>query len=238
MNTHPGLETAGAYLNVQMGHTGSPWANKPEGPFITISRESGAGGSSFARALAQRLNADAPEAERWTVFTGNLIDEMLQANHLSPRLARFLPEDRVSEIAASVGELVGLHPNLWELVEKTNELMRRLARSGRVILVGRGANFATASVQRGMHVRLVAPAQHRARHIAQLRELPEAVAREYNTKRDSARDRYVRTHFNASVSDPVGYNLVLNTAQVRLSEGADLVAHSVRTRTLSFAQAT
>ena len=237
MNTHPGLETAGAYLHVQMGSTGTPWAEKPEGPFITISRESGAGGSSLARALALLLNAHAPTTQVWTVYTGNLIEKMLQNHHLSPHLARFLPEDKISEIASSVGELVGLHPNLWELVQKTNELIRRLARNGHAILVGRGANFVTATLGHGVHVRLVGPAEHRASHMSHLQQLDVAAARAFNVKRDLARERYVRTNFNAAINDPTSYDLVINTGRVHLTEAVELVAALVNARTPAAASA-
>jgi cytidylate kinase len=165
------------------------------------------------------------------VYTGNLIEDMLHNHHLSPHLAQFLPEDRVSEISSSVGELVGLHPNLWELVQKTNELMCRLARSGHAILVGRGANFATAGIDRGVHVRLVAAASHRARHMARLQQLDETSALAYNAKRDLARERYVRTNFNAAIKEPTAYDLVIDTGRVHLTEAAELIAALVHART-------
>lgn len=230
MKTHPGLETAGAYLHTQMGKTGTPWANRPEGPFVTISREAGAGGSSLAQALALRLNTHLPDAPPWTVYTGNLIEEMLQSQQLSPRLARFLPEDKIPEISAAVGELVGLHPNLWDLVQKTNELMRRLARSGFAIFVGRGANFATANIAHGVHLRLIGPVALRAKNIARLKNLSEVEATDFNAKRDQARERYVRTHFNADIADPSAYDLVIDAARVHLSEATELAATLVFAR--------
>jgi len=230
MKTHPGLETAGAYLHAHAGNTATPWAGKSEGPFITISRESGSGGSSLARALALRLNAHLPEGPQWTVYTGNLIEEMLQSHQLSPRLARFLPEDKIPEISAAIGELVGLHPNLWDLVQKTNELMRRLARGGFAILVGRGANFATSEIAHGVHVRLVGPVSHRAKHIAHLHQMDEADAASHNAKRDLARERYVRTNFNANISDPNAYDLVINTARAHLSEATEIATTLVFAR--------
>jgi cytidylate kinase len=164
------------------------------------------------------------------VYTGNLIEEMLQNHHLSPHLARFLPEDRVSEIAASVGELVGLHPNLWDLVQKTNELIRRLARSGNAIIVGRGANFATQGIEHGVHLRLVGSTEHRAKHIARLQQLDETEAWAFNARRDLARERYVRTHFNANIKDPAAYDLVLDTSRVQLTEATEIVTTLVNAR--------
>src|SRR5689334_11081990 len=149
---NPGsVEHARAYLGAEFAHSSrepSNVAGTSEGPFVTISREAGSGGSSLALALAERLNgARTGDETLWSVFDQELIEQVLSDAHLSTRLARYIPEDRISEINASVGEIVGLHPNLWGLVQRTNELMRVLARRGHVILVGRGSNLATAGIR-------------------------------------------------------------------------------------------
>jgi cytidylate kinase len=230
MNNRSGYDTAGAFLNAHIGNTGAPWASTGDGPFVTISRESGSSGNSFAEALAQRLNTISPGEQPWTVYTGNLIEQLLQSQQLSPRLARYLPEDKVSEISASIGELVGLHPNIWELVQKTSELIRSLARAGRAIFVGRGANFATASVDGGVHLRLVAPTSLRAREIAKREHLDEPAAVTFNAKCDQARARYVRTYFNADINDATAYHLVINLSKVSLPETLDMVSTLVTAR--------
>ena len=51
----------------------------------------------------------------------DLIKQALTKHNLPERLAAYLPEDRISEIKATVGELVGLHPSLWELEHKISE---------------------------------------------------------------------------------------------------------------------
>ncbi len=231
MNTHPSIEKAQAYLNVQLGDSRSSWPRRTEGPFVTISRESGAGGSTLARLLVTRLNHDCPAEKPWTVYAGNLIESMLESNKLDPSLARFLPEDSVSTVNTSVGELVGLHPSLWQLTEKTNELMRALARAGRVILVGRGSNFATAGVPNGVHVRLVAPSRYRARYMADQQEVGETAAVNFNLRQDAARQRYVRATFNEDVTDSTAYDLTLNTGRMSLEHACELVGATVHTRT-------
>lgn len=207
-----------------------PWPQKTAQPFVTISRESGSGGTSLARALVRHLNVKTAENVFWNVFDGNLISTMLKSNHLSSRIARFLPEDKVPEINASVGELVGLHPSLWELTEKTKETMRRLAQTGNAILVGRGSNFATADIPHGVHVRLIASAEHRARYLSHLYQMPFNEALAYNAKRDAARRRYVKSTFNADVSDPAAYDLVINTERITLNEAVEQVAALVCSR--------
>lgn len=224
MNTSLPFERTGSYFSAELRDSRSPWVTRPQNRFITISRESGAGGSSLALLLARKLNSEAPEGVTWKIFGGNVITQMLQANHLPDHLARFLPEDRVPEINATIGELVGLHPSLWELMQKTNETIRQLATGGNVILVGRGANFATAGLAGGVHVRLVAPAAYRARYFAQAHSTSEADALGHIAKADAARRRYVSANFSANVENPSAYDLLINTAQVPLAEAAGLVA--------------
>lgn len=227
MNVLPVFEKAEAYLSVHLSHSGPGGVIKTPGPFVTISRESGAGGSAVARALADHLRTD-DDSSPWTIYSANLIDVALRNAGLPTQLSRFLPEDRISEIDATIGEIVGLHPSLWTLIDKTNELIRQLARDGHVIFVGRGANFATAGIPGGVHVRLVAPIAVRAERTARWLDVPYETAIHYNARRDVARTRYVRANFNANVSDPSEYDLIINTATVRTTAAAAIVAGFAR----------
>lgn len=228
MDNAPIFLNACSYLNAEWRGSRAPWATAPTGPFVTISREAGSGGSSLARFLARKFNAEAPDGVAWQVFEDNLTPRMLKTNHLPTSIARFLPEGRVSEVQASIGEFVGLHPNLWELVQKTNETMRELARRGNVILVGRGANFATEGIPFGVHVRLIAPKKARAAYLTQRYGITESEALVYNGRCDSARHGYVKAYFNADDRDPSAYTLVINTSRVTLPEAARMICSHTR----------
>lgn len=230
MNVLPVFEKAEAYLNVHLSHTGPRGVIKAPGPFVTISRESGAGGSAVARALVDLLQQQEP-SHPWAIYSANLIDEMLRSSGLPAAIARFLPEDRVSEIDATIGEILGLHPNLWTLIDKTNELIRRLARDGHAIVLGRGAVFATAGIANGVHVRLVAPTAVRAERIAHWLGLSPDAATLLNARRDAARARYVHSTFDADVTDPNEYDLVINTATIPATTAAEVIAGFVRAHT-------
>ncbi len=230
METHPSIEKAKSYLDIQLGR---PLAERHTaiGPFITLSRESGTGGSVLADEIARRLNrllhVDQPA---WTIFNRDLVARMLEDNHLSTSFARFLPEDKISEIESSVGEIVGLHPSIWTMVHQTNSLMRRLATMGHAIVVGRGANFATAGSARGLHLRLVGSSDLRARRTSQLRGLSYEQALAFNRKTDHARRDYVRSFFEADIDDPAGYDLVVNMDHFTTESAANLVVAALRSR--------
>jgi cytidylate kinase len=228
MTIPPFLDKADGYINAESRASRTPWINRIPHPFITISRECCSGGSNLAMLLAKKLGVEGPNS--WRIFGGNVINQMLQAHHLPEQLARYLPEDTIPEVNATIGEIVGLHPSLWELVQKAKATMQQLASRGNVILVGRGANFATTGIGDGIHVRLVAPVHYRAKYYANRFGIPENEAMTHNAKCDAARRRYVRAHFSADIADPAAYDLVINTAHVSLAEAAELVAAHVHAR--------
>lgn len=230
MHLQPSLGHAEAYLNVHLSRSGRGPFSRSSGPFVTVSRESGASGSTFARALAARLDHELPADSPWTVFDRNLVETMLQSEHLSPRIARFLPEDKVSEIDASIGELLGLHPSIWNLIQRTNELMRQLARAGNAILVGRGANCATDQLEGGLHVRLVASPAYRAECTAAERGITPEAAAVYNSHVDTARRNFVRSVFATEVDRASGYDLVINVGTIEPGQAVEFAARALHRR--------
>jgi Cytidylate kinase len=233
MHLQPSLGHAEAYINIHLSRTGPGHHGKAMGPFVTVSRESGAGGSTFARALASRLDEALPGEVAWTVFDRNLVEEMLRSEHLSPRLARFLPEDRISEIDASIGELLGLHPSLWALIQRTNDMMRELARRGHAIMVGRGANLATEGIPGGLHVRLVAPPLQRAQHMARQLGISLEEAAERNRRIDAARRAFVRSVFESEITRASGYDLTINRGTVSLEVVVELAVTALKERAIA-----
>jgi len=225
MITPSSLEKAETYLRLHLIDTGRRWTSKPTGPYVTVSREAGTNGSAFAAALAHELEGTSGECGApWTVFDGELVEEMLRSARLSPGLARFLPEDRVSEFNSNLGEVLGLHPNLWELNQRAIALVRQLACAGHSILVGRGANFATSGIPHGLHLRLVGSVTFRAHHAAARFGLSRAQAMEQNREKDLARRRFVRSMFNTDVTEPAAYDILLNVESIPQAEAVRLVA--------------
>jgi hypothetical protein len=78
------------------------------------------------------------------VFDRNLVDKVLEDHDLPAQLARFMPEDRASELSNIMDGLFGLHPHSETLVRKTAETILHLAELGNVVVIGRGSNIVTA----------------------------------------------------------------------------------------------
>ena len=206
----------------------APLGTAPHHPFVTISRQAGAGADTVARLLAEKLNAALPKDERpWVVFDKNLIAKVLEDADLPQEIAKHVREDKDTTLQAIVGELLGLHPSMWTIFHHTSDTILKLARLGRCIIVGRGGNIVTAKLQGGIHVRLVAPENVRLAHLAKHFGLDEKSAAKYLREQDEGRRRYVKTNFERDIEDPLLYDAVLNTGLLGFEKTADLLAGMV-----------
>src|SRR5690348_9339267 len=103
MKTHPGVEHCHAFINCHMESArGLPARTRRA---VTISRQAGSGAHLIATQLAEYLQARAAkESPPWTVFDRNLVEKVLEDHSLPKRLAQFMPEDRISEMADTLDE--------------------------------------------------------------------------------------------------------------------------------------
>jgi len=228
MTHHSNLEKGLSILEARLGNSRHPYPDDYFNecrPFITISRETSAGATTLGHLLLPLLERRLGEPGReWILLDKDLLNRVLATQHLPQRLAAFLPEDKISEIKAVIGELVGLHPPLWQLEQQVAEAIRQFAEIGRAIFVGRGAQLVTRSLPGGFHVRLVASLQARVERTAALLKCDRATAEAHVLRNDSARDRYVKMHFAEDIGDPHLYDIVINTDQIPTAAAAPLVA--------------
>jgi cytidylate kinase len=234
MNLAYGLERCRTFINTQIQPAGKGLTSAKDGELrraVTISRQTGSGAHVVAEKLAACLQAHTPsDARPWTVFDRNLVEKVLEDHNLPQRLARFMPEDRVSEIADTMDELFGLHPSSWTLVRQTTETILHLAELGNVILIGRGATVITGKVDCVFHVRLVGSLEKRVAHIQELHGLNKQAALELVRREDRGRRRYLKAHFKTDLDDPLFYHLVINTDLVSYENAAQLIADAMLRR--------
>jgi cytidylate kinase len=233
MNAEPKLEKCLTFIHCQLrpgGAKAAAPATAKQWRAVTISRQTGSGGHTVAEKLAECLQQarGMEDARPWAVFDRNLVEKVLADHHLPARMATFMPEDRVSEIGDVLEDLCGLHPPSWTLVEKTAETIRSLAELGNVILIGRGANLVTSTLDYVFHVRLIGSLEKRAEYLQQTRPGGMKAALEFIRQEDRGRRRYVAKYFGRDVDDPLLYHLVINTDLVSHQEAARLIAAAMQ----------
>jgi len=234
MTPHTYLEHGLSVLHARLRtprHPGQLGAPADLHPFITLSRETGAGATTLGQELVSLLDRDsAGDGTRWALLDRDLLDQALKHHSLPATLAEYLPEDRISEIRATIGELVGLHPSLWQLEQKGAESVLQLAHVGHVILAGRAAHLITRALPGGLHVRLVASRDTRIARTAQARHCDRTDAARLIEAQDEARRRFVRANFDADLDDPHAYDLVINTDRLSARAAAEIVVAALHQR--------
>jgi cytidylate kinase len=198
-------------------------------PFITLSREVCAGATTLGHALVPKLNAELGEpGQDWVLLDKDLLSYALARHELPAQLARYLPEDRISEIDNAIGEIVGLHPSIWELEQQVAQTIVQLAQEGRFIFVGRAAHLLTRSLPGGLHVRLVAAKETRIRRLVAQEGCEPGQAAAQVERTDQARRKFVKSHFGREIDDPHTYDLIINTDRTSPATVVALVLEGLR----------
>jgi cytidylate kinase len=200
---------------------------------ITISREYGAGGSEIARRVAAALG--------WSVVDNELVEEVAERAGLTPaevaereeRAPTFV--ERLSRtLAAAMPEFVappgGTVPELDEarLVRITESVVAELAEKGKVVLVGRAAPVVLGRREGALHVRLVAPRPDRVRAISERLGIDPDEAGRIVDESDAMRASYHREYYEREWTDPLNYDMTLNTGALGLQGAADVVVARAR----------
>lgn len=233
LRAQPVVESCFRFINSEARHSPQPPpspspSHNGSGPLaITISRQSGCGAHCVAEHLADFLTRQSPSgSQRWTVFDRNLVERVLEEHNLPPRLARFMPEDRVPDLVDALDELLGAHPSVWSLVQQTAETILHLANLGNVILIGRGAHVITGGLSHVFHVRLVSSLAKRVEYTQALRKMSKDQALTVIRQEDRGRQRYLKTYFGKDIDDPLSYHMVMNTEFISYDRVAHLIGEA------------
>lgn len=182
---------------------------------VTVSRQLGSMGTQIAREVARRLGC--------RMVWREVINE-------AARLAG-APEAALAMID-DLGLLdVDLRPEASQAYEEAvREVMEDLVAGGDVVIVGRAGQVILADRPDVLHVRVIAPMPLRVERIASMHQVPTAAARARVEQSDRTRRDHLRRYHGVDWNDPQLYDLVLNTEQLTVEGGADLVCQALARR--------
>ena len=190
------------------------------GPYLTVSREKGAGGNAVAKLVGRRLG--------WQVFDNEIVDEIAEKAHIRRQLIESLDERDQATIQDMIGQLlnpeeIGTSGYLVYL----KQVVLTLGHQGNVVIVGHAARFILPA-QFGLSVRMVAPIEVRTRRIADKARLSLKAARVEVERTDRERVKSVRRHFGHDVTDPLNHDLIINTAALSVEAAAEVVVTALQ----------
>ncbi len=189
-------------------------------PVITVSMEPGSGGSLVAHEVADRLGFD--------YFHRGIIQGIAKSAKIRAAVIETLEKERLSGIEDFISSLYKdqyLYPGIY--MEHLLKVVNTIADHGRAVIVGRGANFILPPEKR-FSIRVVAPLEIRIQNVARAYKVTAEKAKKRVIGRESRRSAFIRKSYNADISDPNNYDLIINTGRMRIATAVEAVIAAVK----------
>lgn len=191
-------------------------------PMITISREYGAYGGEMGKIVARALDIDFHAQE--------LVHQIAKHAHVREQVVQALDERAQGNLRLWIDDLITIRKfEANDYLNALTETVGAIARHSRGVIVGRGAHL-ILDPSRTLRVRVFAPADRRAQYVAQREGMSLGEATLKVARVDEERREFFEKHFGANVSDPLGFDLTINTSSFSLEAGAQVVAEAYRQR--------
>ncbi len=184
-------------------------------PVITIARLFGAGGDSVGKMLAahevaHRLELPKEEVEAADEHPGSFLSRLLIA------LGAANPEPAIAS-EGSAWTPPYADPQLdprRAILENTQDVIREAARSGNVIILGRGGAYILSDLPGALHVFLRASESERIIAVMDRENLGPDEARHRVKQTDENRRAYIRQVYGHSWDLPGHYDITLDTGRL------------------------
>jgi cytidylate kinase len=197
-------------------------AHVPEGPWITVSSPAGSGGLELAHAVAEALG--------WQVFDRQILTSISEDTRIQEDVLAHLDQKAMGPVNEYLARL--LDPRIPGRARFHREMIRviwGLAQQGNAVILGRGANW-FLDARFGLRVRAVAPIELRAERIAVRDGIDPDAARDKAITRDAQQADFIRQGYGQDISDPLGYDLILNLTHMDQETAVELTLAALRRR--------
>ncbi|HSC86244.1 MAG TPA: cytidylate kinase-like family protein, partial [Polyangiaceae bacterium] len=191
-------------------------------PMITISRQFGAQGGEIGRVLAEELGIG--------FYSQELVHEVAKRTDVRQQVVHALDERVQKGFGAFIDNMMVLrHFTQDDYVRHLSETIVALGRHRPGVIVGRGGHL-ILDANKTLRVRAYAPLEHRVKVEAERNKLTDLEAREKVQRVDQERKVFYEKHFGEGALSIHHFDLLLNTAQMSVSECATTIAHLYRRR--------
>ena len=213
-------------------------------PVITIGRQFGAGGATVGRMLADRLKAD--------FLDSRIIDEVARRLQLPKEEVEAEDEQPGSLLArllvalgsASTEPLIPAETTAWTppnadptfdtrkaVLQITQHVIQEAARSGNVVIVGRGGAYLLRYLPGALHVFLRAPDAVRVKAVKDrlhINSYEEAKRRLKQTEENWT--AYIRQVYGHDRTHPAHYDMVLDTGRLGYEATVEAILAALESR--------
>jgi cytidylate kinase len=204
----------------ELAHKKDQKKKAPRLPVITIAMQPGSGGSLIAGKVAERLEFD------W--YHRDVVEQIARSAKIRSTVVNTLEKKRrtgVEDFISSLIEDQYLHPDSY--LNHLLLVINTIAKHGHAVIVGRGANFILPA-EDILSVRVIAPLEARVKNVAVAYRVSTKEAKKRVMRRQSKRKAFVRQTFHADISDPLHYDLVINTGKISIEAAVEAIIGAVQ----------
>lgn len=185
---------------------------------ITISREMGSGGIPIVHQVAEELGyslVDGDAIKNMATEYGLTHEILLQIDEKPPAFIEQL--DRQIELGMNRIQLIVLEKAL----------------KGNVVIYGRGGQDLLPGIGNVFRVRVIAPFEDRVERWAEREWIDPDLARSLVRKSDQQRAGFIKYYFDRNWTNPIEYDMVINTARLANETAVKLIVEGIKDRNLT-----
>ncbi|MBI4460699.1 MAG: cytidylate kinase-like family protein [Acidobacteria bacterium] len=198
-------------------------AKEPLGPFptVAISRERGSGGGLVGKLVADRLG--------FVLFDSEIVDHVAKAAAVDRMIVAHMDERSQRSVREWTDRVVeGKRFSAQGYMAHLTKTILAAGEKGNAVIIGRGAHL-LLPVDRCFRVRVIAPLEVRIERLCAA-SLKRSEAESIIAETDRQRSQFIQENFRESDSDPLLYDLVINTGEIAVETAAELVIRAVETK--------
>jgi cytidylate kinase len=206
-------------------------------PVITIRGQFGCWANEIGELIAKKLKFDYVDRE---IIAG--VAERLRQPQKSISEKEMPPTKLMGRIAEALTKIYYMDENfysevysyLWEIplddkkyLSGLEHVIKDLAGSQSIVILGRGSQFILKDFPGAFHALIVAPIEARVRNVMEKLSLNEQDARNEIARFDDGSRGFVKRYFKANISDPIHYDIVLNTNHLSIETAVSIITDAV-----------
>ena len=203
---------------------------KKNGPFLTISRQTGCNGSGIAADLVKSLKR---HDKRWKFINKEILEESASKLKMEPSRISYVFETKKRTHADDViSALSSRYYKSDKAVRKTiTEVLQHYSEKGHVILVGRAGVATTSEMTGGMHIRLVAPYDWRVNSLKRRKSFEDIPVKKFILEHDKKKKKLIEDFCGKNINE-ILFDLTINCAVFTRQQLIELIIEAMKMRKL------
>lgn len=208
--------------------------DRSTGPFISISRDFGCLANPIAKKVAKALNEKYRAAgiqQEWKWLNKQVLHESAKALNISPSKIKYIFQSQRKGVMDDI--VSALSTRYYKSDKKIRntiiEVIRSIARTGDVIIVGRGGVAFGQDNPRSLHIKLTAPIEWRIDKIQKNYLKSDSEALRHLLDVDQER-KYLIDSFLGYETDLSIFDLVFNRSTMQEDEIVSIILNIIETR--------